>query len=253
MIVRAVFRCDSLRVSLWSTICPLFGRLKRPKKKGLSDARRKASVALFFSNFFSDLWKYFSAEEKLSDARRKASVVLFFSNFFSKDFHLLHLKAIVLGLHRAFISQLNASFIRFDTISWTIFTDHYNNGHWINIASRLIELRSSVVSVLRSLIASRGTTCPSHDQTTFCQLTGSSDDLSSCSSRVGPVLHYLRNRLASLEGELIYTFITTYSVVHTVEKTMTTVAIHSGFSSVHEWIFRLLLKISVDRSNYNES
>ena len=197
--------------------------------------------------------KIFFCRRKTERRSPKGECRSFFFQFFSKDFHLLHLKAIVLGLHRAFISQLNASFIRFDTISWTIFTDHFNNGQCINIASRLIELRSSVVSVLRSLIASRGTTCPSHDQTTFCQLTGSSDDLSSCSSRVGPVLHYLRNRLASLEGELIYTFITTYSVVHTVEKTLTTVARHSGFSSVHEWIFRLLLKISVDRSNYNES
>ena len=123
---------------------------------------------------------------------------------------------------------------------------------WNGIASRLIELRSSVVSVLRSLIASRGTTCPSHDQTTFCQSTGSLDDLSSCQSWVGPVLHYLRNRLASPLGE-IYIYITNHSNAHVIEKTLATVARHSGFSSVHEWIFRLLLKISVDRSNYNES
>ena len=80
---------------------------------------------------------------------------------------------------------------------------------WNGIASRLIELRSSVVSVLRSLIASRGTTRLSHDQTTFCQSTGSLDDLSSCQSWVGPVLHYLRNRLTSLSRE-IYTYISQF-------------------------------------------
>merc|ERR1712240_325249 len=85
---------------------------------------------------------------------------------------------------------------------------HQKNGYQNAIASRLIELRSSVVSVLRSLIASRRTTRPSHDQTTFCQPTCSSDNLLSCSSRVGPVLQYLRNRLAFPPGKFpIYSMI----------------------------------------------
>ena len=53
-------------------------------------------------------------------------------------------------------------------------------------------------------------------------------------------------------GVCIHLF-TTCSMVKPIEKVLATVANHSGFSSVHEWIFRLLLKISVDRSNFNES
>merc|ERR1712240_576294 len=103
------------------------------------------------------------------------------------------------------------------------------NGYQKTIASRLIELRSSVVSVLRSLIASRRTTRPSHDQTTFCQPTCSSDNLLFYSSRVGPVLQYLRNRLAFPSGKF-----TIYSMIKPREKALATVANHSGFSSVHE-------------------
>ena len=111
------------------------------------------------------------------------------------------------------ITQLNVSIHHFKGSTqapWSLSLIISIPESWNGIASRLIELRSSVVSVLRSLIASRETTCLSHDQTTFCQSTGSLDDLSSCQSWVGPVLHYLRNRLTSPLGE-IYIYITTHS------------------------------------------
>ena len=52
MIVRAVFRCDSLRVSLWSTICPFVWRLKKTEEKGPERRSPKGGCCSFFFQFF---------------------------------------------------------------------------------------------------------------------------------------------------------------------------------------------------------
>ena len=78
VIVRAVFRCDSLRVSLWSTICPWC--LK--KRKGhWSDvaARQRCSKTL---NFFFKSNEKKSTSPKERRRRWKATLLLFFNFFF---------------------------------------------------------------------------------------------------------------------------------------------------------------------------
>ena len=68
MIVRAVFRCDSLRVSLWSTICPFVRRLKKTEEKGPERRSPKGGCcSFFFQFFFADIFNVHSKKNSGDD------------------------------------------------------------------------------------------------------------------------------------------------------------------------------------------
>ena len=156
-------------------------------------------------------------------------------------------------MHYHPIKCINSSFQRFDASSLKSQFDHINSWplDWHRFSAHWAKIKCSICSSKFDRFERDHVSFPwSND---FLSIDGQFRRfiVLPVMSRSGIALPPESARLPLWRD--IYIYITNHSNAHVIEKTLATVARHSGFSSVHEWIFRLLLKISVDRSNYNES